>query len=748
MCHRPAVLLGRVLARRGPRVVLTLHALLAVGLVFVPLFDVLGFERAFATGLLAAPAAAALGIAARRAVPEASPAAAAWAAFVLGLIALAPTVAAGLLVELLAAPCSPAEGLAFMAVGPVTQTALGVAMSVLAATVPGARARPGLVVALALFASLALSLYRLWAEPQIFVYNLPFGHWPGSLYDESLRPHAALIAHRALALALAIALVALAQAPSDGRARWALLFSAGAAWALYSRGEALGFDRTRATIERALSRTVVTPRWTLHVDPSIGDERLARLRGEMQLRDAQLTRFFGTRPSLHVHAYVYADDAQKQALMGAAATQLARPWAGEFHVSRFEVPHTSLKHELAHVFAGELAPGLLRVPARARVFVNLGLVEGVAVAADWPVRSGLTVHQWARAMRALGVAPDPRAVVYPSGFWAESSARAYTIAGSFVRHLVDTRGIEPLARAYASNDFDASYGVPMATLVEEWARMIDALPLSPEDRVMAEHRFKAPSIFARACPHTTANLVDAAYTELARGEIDRALPDLERAFGYDGSRVDVLLAAAKALGRAGRTDEARAWATRARDATGTTARGRAMAVEALADLSWQAGDREAAAAGYREVRAVGLSEEAWRLQTVKLRALTRSATVSERVRAYLGGERPIEQSAAILGALAHDAPGDVLLRYLHAKLLENVGLPALAAPEARAALALGLEDAALRQEALQVEAKSLLWSGQRAEAARAFHALATTSTRAGPALEAADWVERAELAPE
>lgn len=742
------MLLRRILARRGPRLVLGLHAILALALVFVPLFEVLGFERAFATGLLATPAAAGLAIAARRAAPEASAAALAWAALGLGLLALIPTTLAGLLVEWLAAPCSPAEGLAFMLVGPATQSAFGVALGVVASHLPGLRARPGWAVAAALVGSLGLALYRLWSEPQIVVFSLPFGYWPGSIYDESLQPSAALIAHRGLALLVAVALVALVQSRHDARARWLFLGTTALALLIHARGEQLGFDRTRATIERALSRKVVTPRWTLHVDPSIGAERLERLRTEMVLREAQLTRFFGTRPSLHLHAYVYADDAQKQDLMGAAATQLARPWAGELHVSRFDVPHPVLKHELAHLFAGELASGFLRVPARGRVFVNLGLVEGVAVAADWPVRAGLTVHQWARAMRALGVAPDPRAVVYPSGFWAESSARAYTIAGSFVRFLVDTRGIEPLGRAYASNDFEAAYGVPMATLVEEWAKMIDALPLSDSDRVMAEHRFKAPSIFARACPHTTANLIDEAAAELGRGDLDQALPDLERAFGYDGSRTDVLLLAARALAREGRLDEARTWATRARDAAGNTARGRAQAVEVLADLAWQSGDRQTAAAGYREARAAGVSEEAGRLHTVKLAALTRTATVSEALRRYLGGERPLEHSAALLGRLAHDAPGDVLLRYLNAKLLENVGLPALAAIEARTALGMGLDDNALQQEARQVEAKSYLWSGDAARAARSFRTLAETSTRAGPALEAADWAERAELRPE
>jgi hypothetical protein len=748
VCDGRGVLLSRLLQRRGARLVLALHGVLAVLLCLVPLFDVLGFERAFATGLITTPAAAALAVAARRAAPDARPGDVAWAASALGLLALLPTLLAGLGVELWTSPCSPGEGLVFLVLGPVTQTLLGVALGVVATALPLSRAHPGWAVAAVLLGSLGLSLQRLWAEPQIFVYSLPFGYWPGSLYDEAVAPSLALYAHRGLAVLVALGLVALTELRRSPRA-WAVLGLAVAGGGVLSHhGEALGFDRSRATVERALSRTVRTERWTLHVDPSIGEERLARLVDELGLRTAQLERFFGTRPSLHMHAYVYADDAQKQALMGAAATQLARPWQGELHVSRFDVPHPSLKHELAHLYAGELASGFLRVPARARVLVNLGLVEGVAVAADWPVRGGLTVHQWARAMRALGVAPSPERVVYPSGFWAEASVRAYTIAGSFVRHLVDTRGIGPLGRAYASNDFEGAYGVPMATLVDEWARTIDALPLSDAERTLAEHRFRAPSIFGRTCPHTTANLVEAAALDLARGETDAALPALERAFGYDASRLDVLLLGAKALGRVGRVAEAEAWATRARETPGATARGRATAVEALADLAWRADRRDAAARGYHEVRALGLSDESWRLMTVKLEALTRSSSVAAALRTYLAGERPLEQAGPLLAALVQAHPGDALLHYLYAKLLENVGLPAEAAEAARTAQALGLSDAALRSEAQLMEARGRLWSGARAEAAVLLGALVATSTRAGPRAEAEDWLERARRAPE
>ncbi|MCA9189394.1 MAG: hypothetical protein KDA99_27405, partial [Planctomycetales bacterium] len=108
--------------------------------------------------------------------------------------------------------------------------------------------------------------------------------------------------------------------------------------------------------------------------------------------------------------------------MGAGRTQIARPWARQIHIHGFDVPHRVLKHELAHVFAGELAAPPFRVPGTLGIFVNIGVVEGVAVAADWPA-SELTVHGWTRAMRSLGLAPDMRRMMGPVGIWSVSSRR-------------------------------------------------------------------------------------------------------------------------------------------------------------------------------------------------------------------------------------------------------------------------------------------------------------------------------------
>ena len=151
----------------------------------------------------------------------------------------------------------------------------------------------------------------------------------------------------------------------------------------------------------------------------------------------------------------------------------------------------------------------------AGLFVNIGVVEGIAVAADWRVRE-LTVHGWTKAMQALGLMPDLRKSLDILGFWSISSSRAYTVAGSFLRYLVDTYGIDKFWVLYASNNFERAYERPLDELVTEWEGFLEKIPLPKDDLLMAEHRFKRPGIFQKVCPHVSANTAARGYAPAVR----------------------------------------------------------------------------------------------------------------------------------------------------------------------------------------------------------------------------------------
>lgn len=745
---------------RAVGVAWALHGALALGLCFVPLFDTLGFERAFAAGLLSALTAPAVALAllrrarARRGAPLL---AVGGGALAHNLALLAPHLVAGVGVELVNQPCDQQEGLLFLVLLAGGNAAFGTALGLLAGALAPRPRWAGAAVALTLLGAVAAALYRVYAEPQIFIYSAPFGFWPGSLYDEELTVSAALWAFRGYTLAFAATLALLARAFTDAAlapqrlprplALGAAALAGLATWGAHQAGGELGFDLDRSSVQDALSLRLETEHFVIYADPALPRAQLPRLLADHELRWAQLHRFFGVAPEGRITSFVYRDTDQKARLMGAGRTQIARPWAQEIHIHGFEVPHGVLKHELAHIFAGALARPPFRVPARAGIFVNIGVVEGVAVAADWPVQE-LTVHGWTRAMRALGLAPDLRRSLSPAGFWAVASSLAYTSAGSFVRYLVDTHGIEKLAVLYAEDDFEAAYGRPLDALVTEWEAFIDALPLPEAELVLAEHRFKRPSIFQKVCPHQAANVARRAHARLGGGDLEGGRADVETLLGYSPQDPGPLVLLAEALAREERLDEAQATLTRAAEVPASTEKARAQVREAQGGLAWRRGAVEEAQVAFQSVLALHLSTPSDRLQAARLGALTRPPEVQAVLRPYLAQELSFSLALVRLGALAQARPGDGLLQYLWARALERSEAFPEGVAAARAARRAGLPTPSLEVEAALTEGRLLLWAGSATTAADRFLELVQAAPSPAVAAEAEDWWARARFMAE
>ncbi len=734
---------------------LILHLAAAIATSFVPLFDVLGFERAFVTGLLCAPVTAAIGVAlVARARTEGGDDLGRLFAVAVGLggLLLVPTIVAGGLVELIRQPCDPGEGLLFIVLIGGGGVVFGAAIGVTAATVGSRRTLAAGLIALVLIADLATSLHRLYAEPQIFVYSYAFGFWPGSLYDENLPITVALWGQRGLVVLIALAVVAWARAFTDpasllifrGRTRWMGLLAAvvltTAAVGVDREGETLGFDLDRGSVERALSRHVDRARYRIRVDPAMSNVQLARLEADVTLRIAQLDRFFGQAPADPITVFLYRTVDQKKRLMGAGRTQIARPWANEIHIHRFTFPHPTLKHELAHVFAAMFASGPFLVPAAGTVMVNVGIVEGIAVAADWPARQ-MTVHEWTRAMRHLGLAPDPRQTLYPAGFWAISSGRAYTSAGSFIRHLIDRHGIERFAELYRTNEFERAYDEPLDSLVAEWERFIDDLPLRPENLAIAEHRFRRPGIFEKVCAHTTAALARSGYAKLAAGDLEAAAAELEQVVENRPGSVDDLLALAEGFAKAGDLERARGYVERARNREGITAESVTRSDSAAADLAWRSGDRGAARRGYESVEARQSVASARRLTLAKRMALDRDDASQGVLQRYLTGRLPRAQALVEIGELARAPGGDGLVPYLYARLLEGAGAYDRGIDSINSAMARGLPGPQFELEANKTLGRLLILSGHGAAAAAHYRQMAVDARVPVERLLAEDWAE-------
>jgi hypothetical protein len=659
---KPAV--AAVNARVGTRVWVwaALLAGLAGFLNFVPLFDVLGYDFAFALGFAAALAGVDLGHGVVSRARAADAAATTPAAFgrsvVVALAAALGVLVLPLLISLAnglrVRNCSVGSGLAFFGLLPVATAVYAAPAGVLAATFFPRRGR---LVAWALpLLSLAWTAWRLYEGPAVFAFDPFGGYFPGPIYDEALRPPARLVHFRLANLVWIAAAVSVAWAALErgrdprGWRRPAVLVAAPlvvASLVLFSMRGTLGFYVRRSDLLAVLDRTLTTEHFVVHYSAASGKSPTdAALQAEdYEFRWAQLVETLGAQPAGPVTVWEFPNADVKKAYVGAGNTLYAKPWTREIFLQAERFPSSRLRHELAHVFAGAFGDpvfgiafrfnwrGPLPVPTLA-----MGLVEGLAEAADASDPGGTaTIHQEAAAMIADGLAP-PLSAVVGAGFSAQSGARAYTMAGSFCTFLLETRGPERLRALYRSaGNFLDVYRTPLANLEEEWRQFLRKQPLSTRDKARASEVYRRPAIFKKVCARELAARVGEA-RGLERAAPAEAVRLLEDACHDDPHEPSYRIELAQARAFAGQTRAALDALGRVAGDADVTQPLHATAASLAAEIQFHSGDYVNATAEEGRVLELAVEDGDRRQAIAKLRALATPAARETLGRALFGDE--------------------------------------------------------------------------------------------------------------
>jgi tetratricopeptide (TPR) repeat protein len=578
-------------------------------------------------------------------------------------------------------PCSPTFGLAFVPAVALPSALAASALGVLAGFAGRGRPIPSaLLYAAGIAISLAATLLEGWRGPASYLLDPFLGIWPGPIYDEALSLDRRLLLFRLGTLAWTAAMVGAAGAvaarrrspPSrsrNGLAVVALALLAVAAVRVV--GARTGDLATRAGMDRVLGGRLTGTRCDLHFPrekPAADAERLLR---DCEADVAEVAAALGVSPPPLVKVWLHRSPEEKRRLVGAGRTEFTKPWLAEIQVLDAPGGPPALRHEIVHAVGGALAGGPLGVPARYGVLVDAGLVEGLAVALEVP-RGEWTVHEWARAMKDLGLLPPAARLVEPAGFFSAPAARAYGASGSFLAFLLDRRGPGPVRRAYAGVPFAEAFGSPLAPLEADWHAFLDALPVPPELSAAAEARFRPAGLLGRRCARETAGLEARAREAGRRGDPAAAAALWRRAARLSGDPSDL-----RSVGDVLRGVDAAAADTAYAEALAASGKGspalRAALLESRGDLAWRGGDAAAAVAWYREALALHPDRARERLLLAKVAASTDPALASaapwligtgdagEAVRALAGSSDPLGpylagRYAAARGDLAQAIP--------------------------------------------------------------------------------------------
>ena len=275
------------------------------------------------------------------------------------------------------------------------------------------------------------------------------------------------------------------------------------------------------------------------------------------------------------------------------------------------------------------------------VLVNPGLVEGLAVAADWPggYDRGLTPDEAVAAMQAQGVNPSIDTLL-TLGFLSTSSARSYTTAGSFVHFLLTQYGAPALRDLYRSGgDFVAAYHKSQRELGDEWRAYIATITLPASVVESSRERFRQGAVFARPCPHAVAARREEAARLEAHGDHRAAIDRLRRVCSDapEEPAYQLDLAEHLALGSDAEHREAFSiWQAIANSAT-TTSSVQAHAWAQLVDQAASQGDFKAALSALDTVEKLPLEDGERRMLAAKHIALTHIGPAGVALRKYFFG---------------------------------------------------------------------------------------------------------------
>ena len=539
--------------------------IVSVGLGFllgiVPLFGVLGLELSIVTALFASIMAADLGsgiarvlggmpiLRARKSVNAGRTlvrGALASAALAM-LIASIPGVIAAIR-GIFVPTCDWEFGIISYVAMPLASAALfGAAGHALGALVGPVRVlgaavaqMPALVVAVA-------ATVRFYAAPPVYTYNAVLGYFPGNMYDENVRLTSTLVWSRLEQAAWVVAIVALVALRFDvanyraklrstpqphGRRLGTLAVAVAGlvfAVALRCNGGRLGFTVDAEDLVDALGGRKETAHFVIYYSRTAEIEKeIDLIAADHELRFHQVTQQLGVVPEEKIVSFYFADREEKYRLHGSRDVEMAKPWRGEIYLEHRPFPHSSLRHEIAHAVAAEFGDWLWGVAAKPvagmPILFSPGLIEGLAVAVDWPGSYDRpNPHESVRIIQALGKEPSISQLLGLQ-FFSYSSAQGYQTAGSFLRFLLDTYGPAKVRELYRSGgDFEGVFNVPRSQLELEWRQMLSTVAVSDEVVEAQKERFRAVSVFSKRCPHAIAKAVASAHEALGEGDREGAI---------------------------------------------------------------------------------------------------------------------------------------------------------------------------------------------------------------------------------
>lgn len=368
--------------------------------------------------------------------------------------------------------CNPLYSLGFYLMGPVASTIFAWGVSVGFAGLTNSKKAAFIGFYVLLLTSFAENALYFFFQPAVAFYNAFLGFFPGPIYETAVRIGSAYIWFRVVTSILALLSVVTGLWLSRYRPAWRILGAIALAGMIYmflSLGAVLGYRPGIREVRRTLSQKLHYNNITLRYSPNTQIGYAKAVLQDATARWQDLEHYFRVMDHRAITIYLYPDKRTSKRLTGTASVDVAKVWLNQVHITPYQPGDVILEHELAHCFAARFSDTILKIPFDGLV-PRMDLTEGMAVAAAFD-STPLSPHEWAAAMNRSGHITNPLDFKGFAGFALAAPAKAYIIAGSFMRFIHDRYGASAIETVYRQGNYH-SLPQDVHVVVKQWLRFL------------------------------------------------------------------------------------------------------------------------------------------------------------------------------------------------------------------------------------------------------------------------------------
>lgn len=638
-----------------------------------------------------------------------------WDGFIMGfrtslLFILIPFIVASVS-SLLTETCDYLSGVLFYVMGPVLSALFGLSFGVAIGVLVKKSFLAYGIFYLIFIGSFAFNLYEIYYNPPIFFFNPFLGLYPGALYDDLIYISTSYIWFRVFCISIALFVVSLSfyLVGEDFRYRLNRIrfsekavvlpivsgFSTIILWAL---SHDLNFRIDQKDVEGRLSQVVSSQHCIIRYDPSIKAEIAALLLEDCNFRCRQAEEFFGVSAEKPIEVFLYKDDEQKNALLGARKVEFTKPWLFQVHIAEVLPGDPVLGHEIAHIYAGILSENLLHLPLKSGFLPNWPIIEGLANACAF-ASDGHSLHEWSLAIARVGMLEDLDNLFQTFGFFQSNTGKAYTVAGSFLRFIWEVYGKDVIREIAKGKDIEKVMKKGLSELLVEWQTYLGRVgDVTTDLLVMASERFSGKGVLGRRCPIDTSKALFEAGQAIQQYDFEKAKRILEKGLKYspdDKSIARLLAWLSFTENRCGMIQDAEQWLDM-------------LAIVDCKVLSEEIEKTDVIIGLLQDVKQIIGSAPESRGIDIRLHLLTLPPKFIKPLFAVITGLEPRKIETLITALSVF--PDDGVLHYLLAKAYLGEGNYPYTLHHTKEAILLGLPTSSLLLEAEKVGAISAFWA--------------------------------------